>query len=355
MQKMTNSRAKAARRCFRYHFYSYEITRRPKSSSEALRFGTLFHVALEAWWKCFLPKKRVTWKDPDYPLQEAISQIQGKFDESGFDGEDWRFDVMARVLMVGYHRLWRANMNDLEVIAVEKEFTGPLVNPATGAASRTFEIGGKIDAMVRDTDGDVYLVEHKTSSQDINEGSDYRERLRMDSQISAYLSAEGPLGFDLDGCLYDIVRKPSMKPYKATPEEDRKYTTKDSKLKDGTLRPAGSLYANQRARDETREEFFVRMYDHVLEEPHRYFQRPVIARSKAELTESKFDFWHMSKSIRERQLDDAGVYAWPRNPDACYHWSNLCEYYRVCTGEADIEDDLLFKTTSRHEELTPAK
>ena len=51
MQLLTNSRAKAARACLRLHFLRYELGYQSVHESAALRFGTLWHLAMEGWWK----------------------------------------------------------------------------------------------------------------------------------------------------------------------------------------------------------------------------------------------------------------------------------------------------------------
>ena len=87
--------------------------------------------------------------------------------------------------------------------------------------------------------GTTVLIEHKTSSADIEDGSAFWKRLRLDSQSSNYLTGSKAVGFDPKAVLFDVIRKPRIKPLKATPVESRKYK-KD-----------GGLYANQRENDET--------------------------------------------------------------------------------------------------------
>ena len=53
---------------------------------------------------------------------------------------------------------------EFEVVALEKTFEGPIVNPATGATSRSFIPRRKVDGIVRQ-DGQYFLLEHKTASQ----------------------------------------------------------------------------------------------------------------------------------------------------------------------------------------------
>ena len=50
MNLLTSSRMRAFRDCPRLHRYLYVEGWRPVRDSEALRFGTLFHLGLEAWW-----------------------------------------------------------------------------------------------------------------------------------------------------------------------------------------------------------------------------------------------------------------------------------------------------------------
>jgi hypothetical protein len=69
-----------------------------------------------------------------------------------------------------------------------------LINPATGRASQTRQLGGKLDVLVRDQDSRALIIEHKTSSEDLGPGSDYWRRLRMDPQISTYFVGARALG-----------------------------------------------------------------------------------------------------------------------------------------------------------------
>lgn len=52
---LTNSRIKCFQTCRRKHFYKYElgIKRHHEEEREALYFGTVFHLALAAWWDCY--------------------------------------------------------------------------------------------------------------------------------------------------------------------------------------------------------------------------------------------------------------------------------------------------------------
>lgn len=313
---ITNSELKAFRRCPTEHHLAYELAYRTLAEAEALRFGSLFHVGLEAWW-------RSGW------------QLSAAIDAMAPQAED-EFDmVRAGVLMQGYDARWQTD--DLEVLGVEQQFRTPLINPETGAASRTFELAGKLDAIVRKrSDGRVYIVEHKTTSEDIGVGSFYWKRLVLDSQISIYFAGARSLGYEIAGCIYDVIGKPKHAPLKATPDELKKYTRQ------------GLLYANQRAEDETPDAFRQRLTDVICENPDRFYQRGDVVRLEKEERDAAYDNWLTARAIRDAQL--VGRYA--RNTDSCMRYNRACSYFDVCSGAASLEDPTRFQIVENvHQEL----
>ena len=152
--------------------------------------------------------------------------------------------------------------------------------PETGGVSKTWVLAGKIDAIAKDkATGKHIIVEHKTTSQDIGPGSDYWKKLPIDGQVSGYYVGASTLGYEVDVCLYDVIRKPTIRPYKATPEENRKYK------KDGTL------YAGQHEHDEDPHEWEARLMADIAERPDYYFQRVEVVRSESDLSDYLFDMW----------------------------------------------------------------
>lgn len=314
---LTASRLRDARACQRRHRYRYLEGFVPLEDVGPLRFGQMFHRGLEAWWSN-------TGEDR---LPAALETIPGDADK--YEA------AMVRALLVGYDARWQDEQ--LEVLAVEKEFRVRLINPETGQPSRTWQLGGKCDAIARDRDGLVLLVEHKTTIDDITPGSDYWKRLRLDGQVSIYFQGAIEAGFDVAACLYDVVRKPLHRPFKATPEADRKYTK------------AGALYANQRDADEPPEEYFDRLVAAIAEDPKRYFARGEVVRLDAEMDEATFDVWNLAKQLREGMLANR----FPRNPDSCVTYGRTCAFFGVCSGEQSLDDPLLFRRVENvHPELT---
>ena len=318
---LTNSSTRAFRRCPRLYRHRYvDLLEANGESAQPLRFGSAFHAGLEAWWGMA-------------GEQAMFAAARDAIDGSGLD----EFDAAtASALMTGYHLRWMRE--PLRVVTVEREFRRPILNPETGAASRTYDLSGKVDSVAIDEHGDGWLVEHKTTSRDVSVGSPYWQALAMDSQVSLYMDAIGSeLGIELVGCLYDVIRKPTIKPAKATPEDKRKFTK------------AGKLYAGQRDRDETPAEWFSRLAEDIAERPDFYFVRGKIARTESDLREARFDLWQTAKMIRESEKLDR----WPRNPDACWHFGRPCDFWEACTGQASLDDSRKFvKREKAHSELS---
>lgn len=337
---ITNSEARTFRRCAREHHLAYGLGYRSVLKAEALRFGDLVHMGLEAWWLA----------DDDRRLETAIEAM-------GPRAEDEYELVRASTLLQGYDARWHEE--PLVVIAVEREFRAPLINPETGAASRTYNLAGKLDVIVRDLrDGHTYIVEHKTTSEDIGAGSAYWQRLQIDPQVSTYYAGAKASGFDVAGCLYDVLCKPALRPSQVplTDEEGFKIVldaqgqrvrTQKGKWRETASSAEGFVL---QTRPETAEEFRTRLIDAIANDPDRYYQRGVVVRLEAEERDAAFDVWQTARLIREAEL----AQRFPRNPDACVRFGRECAFFPVCVGTASLDDATLYRRAERtHEELSP--
>jgi hypothetical protein len=363
---VTNSELREARACMRRHRIKYILRRRPRGNAEPLTFGTLTHAGHEAWMLA-----RANSRDASDLYMAAIDRVRVEA-EAARSTDDPISDFMlvtVEELLRGYTARW-ADV-PMRTVAVEQSFDVPLINPETGAASRTFRIGGKFDSIVATPFGDgeqLHVFELKTTGSDIEPGSLYWEKVRaLDSQVSIYVSGAKASGYDVADCVYSVIRKPGIKPLKATPEESRKYTQPSSRAckackktpgphaegdlvcADGRFvtDPGGKLYANMRDRDETPEEYRLRLRTDIEENPGRYYARGTIVRLEHDEREHAFDMWQSAKMLHEAERSGFA----PRNVDACSAFGG-CSYLGVCTGQASLDDDRLFRTASGpHEEL----
>lgn len=319
---LTTSAQRAFNTCRRLYRHRYvDGIRTVGDDAEELRFGSAAHGALDPWWR-HVGADRLT------AAEEALAAMELE----AFDR------VRLEELIRGYHFRWVDETDaEYEVLAVEEPYCVPLRNPETGAPSRTFEAAGAKDAVARKrADGGEWVVEHKTSSSDIGAGSTYWQQLRLDVQVSNYFNAAKEAGKDVRGCLYDVIKKPGIRPLKATPVESRKYTKQ------------GQLYANQRDTDETPEEFRARLREDIASDPDRYFQRGEVVRLERESEEAAADLWLTATAIKDAQR----LGQWPRNTARCFDWGRPCAYWAACSGEASINDPLRFKRVEQvHSEL----
>ena len=312
----------------------YEQGYRPRASAPALRFGSLVHLGLEAWWLA---------RNEGDPLTAMFARLDASAREPDVQLDPYEI-ARAHAMLLGYHERWIDA--PVEVLAVERRFEAQLVNPETGRASRTFALAGKVDAIARfhDHGGRVYVVEHKTSREDLAPGSPYWRRLRIDSQVSHYHRGAQSLGYDVAGCIYDVLGKPSSAPRLATPVESRKYT-KPSKAE-----PEPRLYAGQRDTDETPGEYQDRILESLAADPARYYQRVEVVRLDADIARHDQDVWAWASAIRDARR--TGVH---QRSGACFTYGRECEFYEVCTGVGTLDDARFERVENIHPELVESE
>jgi hypothetical protein len=317
---LTHSAERCFRACARQYQYRYVMLRRPVAVAQPLAFGALGHRALEAWWK---------WKGSENIRHLEAIQIIEESDAEPLDR------LIAVALVRGYDARWIDE--PITAVAVEQQFETDLINPATEYSSRTWTLGGKLDAIVERA-GQYWVMEHKFVKHtiDITPGGVYWQKLQLDSQISTYMVGAEALGYHVIGCIYDVIRKPGIRPLLATPIENRKYK-KD-----------GALYANQRDVDETLEQYFARLHADIANNPDAYYQRGEVFRNREEEKAATFDLWRVGRNIRACENDNC----WPRNPDSCWKYERACDYWPVCISETSIDDPIRYRTVEKpNEEL----
>jgi hypothetical protein len=288
---LTHSRLATFRACPRRHLYAYEYGLRPEIDSEPLRVGRAFALAVET---------HATGGDVDAAL---AGQIENPFELA-----------LVAAMFTAHVIRWGSELPE-EHVAAELPFEMALRNPITNAPTPRWKLAGKIDRIVKLADGRIALKEYKTTSRDFSPGADYWLRLQLDSQLSIYLLAARELGYDVATILYDVTRRPALRPLKATPIEARKFT-KD-----------GALYKTQRDKDETPDEYAARCATALAEDPVRSFARIEIARTDADLGEARAEIWTEQLVIREAQRSGR----WYRNPEACVSTTGIkCDFLSVC-------------------------
>ena len=249
----------------------------------------------------------------------------------------------VRALLTGYHERWKAA--DLQVLTVEEVFQLPIVNPDTARSSRTFTQGGRFDLTVH-YDRRDWLMEHKTCSEDIADPSaPYWKRLAIDSQVSMYALANWQDGRKLDGTIYDVIRKPTIRP-KQIPKAEQKLLVEGKYC--GFDVTAGDLDdAIQNEFRETPRLYGCRLLRDTLDEPQKYFQRRPVPRLDSEILEWAGELWQVAQDMRQTELDGHHY----RNSGACMNYGRPCDFLGICSGYDTPESDKWKQREQAHPEV----
>jgi len=282
---LTATRLATFRGCPRRHYYRFELGLSRIRGAAPLRFGKALHLGLEA-------------HNGGATADEAVARAAAGYEQppEWADPTDWTVERETLAALLAGH-FWRYDDDDVQIIAAEQVFDLPLVNPRTGRQSRTFRLGGKIDAIVRLPDGRLAVLEYKTAGEDIGPDSEYWLRLRCDPQLSHYVLAARTIGHDVATVLYDATRKPTIR-----------------------LR-----------RNETPEQYGERLLADLGERPDYYFQRREVPRLEDELAEYRLELWQQARQLREAQRHGR----WFRNVGrmTCSH----CAFSAVCLNGIHVE------------------
>lgn len=323
-QLLTHSRMSTFKSCRRRAWYSYELNLRPLEDAKALRMGSAFHAGIE--------------KLPDLAAAcDAVRDVYRACPEQ-FDAYWWHIERETILRLVcGYQWRW-ANAN-LEVLATEQAFRLALINPATGAESKIFDLAGKIDGVVKLEDGRPAVKETKTVSDDLGPDSDLWRRLRIDHQISNYIAAARRIGFPVDTVLYDVARKPSIQPTPVPLTDEhgfkvvldgagQRVRTKDGKKwRESADTAAGYVL---QTRPMTVQEWGEKLSADIAERPDFYFVRREVPRLDHDVAEYQEELWMIQQTLREAQR--SGKWYRTVSRDTC----PFCPYFEICSSNQDV-------------------
>ena len=287
MQSITASSLGCFRSCPRKYLYEYILCRRRVTEGAPLAIGRFAHTLLEEWWRggagAVLAALNSVARDIEPEDAAKVAAMLCKYNPKLPDGH--------------------CASERFKVLALEQKFDGTrIVNPDTGKPMASYCLAGKVDGLLEDTtDGSKWVLEHKTSSEEIMGYGPFWQRLSIDHQISYYMLATGAAGV-----LYDVLRKPGIR-----------FCKKDSSM----------------------DAFQARCVADISGAPERYYQFRPITKTAADIAEAQADLWAQAHMLS----DCARVNRWPRNSGACRSFFGLCEYLDVCTGCAQIDDDTLFR------------
>lgn len=347
-QLLTHSRQQSFKTCRKQSWFSYELGIRRDTDGKPLRMGTAYHAGLEAL-------------ALGYGLEAACDQVRSEYMHCPefIDRLEWEYEQETVLRMVcGYD--WRWANSPLEHIATEQTFQLPLRNPETGAASKLFKLGGKIDGVVKMEDGRLAVIEHKLLGDDISPDSDLWRRMRIDHQVSLYVYAARQLGHNVSTVLYNVARKPTIKPT-VIPETDELgvnivLDAEGNRVltKSGSFRTTGDKdkgYVLQ-SRPMGPTEWGDKLTDDITKRYDFYFARVEVPRLDSDLEEYQAELWDIAQTLRDAQRSNR----WYRT--ASKNTCDFCSYFSLCTtGNFDPNGSLpagFLRLDNRHPELETA-
>lgn len=321
--RLSHSRAEVVDSCLRKYYYRYRNGIYKEQFIEPLYFGDLVHR--------FIERVRMGG-DIISGLNLIASDLTY---QQNYPDESVRIRHAAGGTALAYYQNYE---DDVTYHAVEQKF-----DLQTRGGTRVI---GFFDGIV-ERDGQLYIMEHKTTNQDISKpDAPYWQRLAMDRQITLYLWAAKQLGLDVSGVMYDVIRKPNID-YKLTPNLDKDglkiVIDADGErvmTKAGTPRQTASDkdgYVVQKT-PETPWQLLWRVFEEMYCSPGWYFKRKIITRPDAQVADIERELDHYSG------LEDLCVRNdyWPKNVQSCHIGKSMqCEYLPLCFSNYRPEVDPL--------------
>lgn len=318
-EKLTASMMNSLVGCMRKYYYRYELGLQSAVEHAALSFGSAWHRAMEARWN-------------GQTAEEALAAALGEVEML----DELQVATLS-ALLTGYYKAYLTD--PIKELQPEQEFQFPL------QGSRTFDVAGKIDGLGTMIDCRSCLLEHKTTSDSVAPESDYWLRLRANGQIMQYVHAARTCGRQVEIILYDVTRKPQIKP-KQIPvldEAGRKIVLDANGQrvlkKDGTPRESAGDGMALQTHEETPEEYGQRLAEDVIARPEFYFARrevPVLDQDIEEFVVQRLEISRMILSLRRASRSTAKPHqAWPRNCSGMT--CQFCEYAGFCLQNISVD------------------
>ena len=326
MHIVTASSLNTYSKCPRRYQYRYLEEFEPTAPQDALLVGTAVHIGIERFW-----------------LGDESSEVFRHVEEfyretpsfwSGPRGEIERAKVDA--YLYGYIHERASMVKDYEVLGVEEEWRETLhVQPMDLHSQRA----GKFDLVIRrKSDGEVFVVDHKTSgSRDIEDPmSVFWSKLTFDTQVVMYLDA-AQRKYNLSRrprFIYDVIRKTKSKPSMTKRVSKRKTETKFQ------------FEARKASVTETLAQYKARVLKEYTSDSSRFIWREIL------ITHDEVERRQDELFILEKQIQNAPLqYDLPRNPNACMSAWGSCPYFPVCAGQDDLSTSDAYRYKPAHSEL----
>jgi hypothetical protein len=350
----TNSSLKTMRECPRKFQLKYvERLELRFDDREALQVGTAWHSAF-SFAKEYLDEL-IENQGSDEGLAEIVKDRTSEFLRSVAPSAIWGEKLVR--LWYGYH--WHYAQFDAQ-------YTDEIREHAFEVLLGGQPFRGQIDAVTVNASGRRGIRERKTTSDSLEDGSMYWDRLRLDTQVGVYGRAaalDDSLGFQgrpIDFILYDVVRKPTINPKKLIAADIKRLRAELDKASGeagGVVNYFGYMPVPEMA-SEIEQALFegaesLQMYGNRLtadigNRPEFYFALREVAR-----TTDDFDSLEEDVSGTVSMIETCEAWGfYPRNPDSCSTFGQ-CEFFALCSNNIPAAAGVDHKLFARREKLHP--
>lgn len=284
---LTASEIAAWKSCRKKWWFRYDQELVPNWPPRPLTYGRLTHTALEA----------------HYLGKDGMNAINAEVEaEKEYWDEEAPFVIhQAQSLLKAYQKRDPVLLDGHTIAFVEREFSVPLRTPS-GRKWHAFAFNGKVDLGTYDPHGNLWPWDHKTSAMALNESW-----LSLNDQMGFYDWAMTQLGEKPMGIIYNLLRKPSIKPRKA----------------------------------ETPEEWGVRLLADIESRPAFYFQHSLIVKTGRDLASIERELWECAHEVGRGPIH--------RNPGNCQIMG--CQYMELCKADSPLIRSASYRHERAHVEL----
>ncbi len=296
----------------------------------ALWTGSAVHYGLETYYKtnrdanaaCEAVGKLVFGQ-----IQQIRASAPGLSDE---DDQDLRKNAQLAEGMIDHYTQWAPKWDSLdnpvieaehhpiiaEVLTVEHKFDIPMI--VDGETIEGIRVKGKMDGVIRDQYGELWILENKTAAQDRS-----RHHLLLDEQPGIYMiAAQYEFNEPIVGVLYNIMRKKLP----AIPERLASGGVTVRKNIDTTYEVY--LDALRAADVDPRDSKYAPLLQSLIERGNTFFKRVPVRRSQANLLNLMKRFHYIAQDMQ-----NGTIYASPE-PMRC----SMCSFEPVCLAMEDNAD-----------------
>lgn len=272
MLELSNNSCSIMRGCQKKYYWNYIEGLRPLRKSSALSLGSVLHQAFDMYYN-------------NFTIIEVLKYINDTMDEQLAKASPTEVEeiFLNKYILTGMWSSYPMKLDGFSKIEPEKEFR--IKVPGT----RGIIFVGKVDGLVTDVNGRMWVRELKTTSQTFQQ---FEVKARHSSQGTGYIWAMKKLGFPVNGVIYDFIKKPLLR--KGINENIHQFGQR--------------IIADYKAR------------------PDIYYKRHHTYRINDDLEMFENDLRSVAYDIRRRNKDNK----WHRNPDQCWTYNSECPYLKIC-------------------------